>query len=777
MKCSRILIFSLIFIGFSSNCFSQYITVSENLTINQLVIDKLINNPCAEISNVSVRGIGGGGNESYGYFTAGTSNFPFADGIVLCTGTAISAIGPNTSILSPQNSGAISWSGDEDSRLALGVSSSLDATVLEFDFKPISNTISFEYIFSSEQYLSNPSPNQCGFTDGFVFLLREANTSNPYQNLAIVPGTTLPVTVNNVRGQGTICPPANEQYFDAFNGTQHPTNFNGQTKTLIATSNVTAGTLYHIKIVVADQGNNLFDSAIFLKGGSFNIGTNLGIDKLIANQNPLCAGEISILNASQPNAQSYKWFKNGNLILDMISALPIATPTYEVTDSGVYKVAVEISASCILTDEIVIEYVPPPTVVDTILLQCDDNSDGITTYDLTKVKNIVTGNDPQLTVVNYYTSLFEAQNNTNQIVYPREFTNTTANQIIYVRIKNQFNCVAIAKITLQITTTSVNSIVADFCDRSGIQDGITELSQIDFGTVTSQLLTGLPTGLQVTYHTTYDKALLQIDAISLSFLNTTPFQQVVYAAVVNGSDCYGIVPVTLNINTFLPTGFETEIVSICSGVAETISAPAGYSNYVWTPTNTSNSNQISVITSGIYSVEVTNNKGCKATKEFQVESSEAAIIQNIVINDFNGNSNTVLINYSGNGDYEFSLDGINFQNIPYFTDVPSAEYTIIVNDKKGCGITPAEIYVLAYPTFFTPNGDGYNDVWKIKNISTKPNSRIELFDRYGKLIGNFDTETGWNGKLNQQQLPADDYWFLLKLENGKQIKGHFALKR
>ncbi len=776
MNYLRILIFFILLFGFSTNTYSQYITVSENLTINQLVVEKLINNPCAQISNISVSGIGTGGNESYGYFTSGTSNFPFADGIILCTGTAISAVGPNTSILS-QNNPALSWLGDEDFRIALGVSSSIDATIMEFDFRPIANNISFEYIFSSEQYLSNPSSNQCVFTDGFVFLLKEANTSNPYQNLALVPGTILPVTVNNVRGPGTICPTANEQFFDAFNGSEHPTNFNGQTKTLVAASNVTAGTLYHIKIVIADQGNNLYDSAIFLKGGSFNIGTNLGIDKLIANQNPLCAGEISILNASQPNAQSYKWFKNGNPILDMISGLPVATPTHEVSDSGIYKVAVEISASCILTDEIIIEYVPLPIVFNTILLQCDLDFNGITTYDLTKVKDNITGNNNQLTVVNYFISMQDALDNNSQILQPQEFTNTSVNQIIFVRIKNQFNCISIAKITLQISNNLIQPITVGFCDLKDIQDGITLLSQVDFDAITNQLLENLPMGLNVSYHLTYTDALLKTNAILFPCLNTIPLQQDIYAAIANGSDCYGIVTVTIIVNLFTPPNFDTEIVGICSGVPKTISAPSGYVSYVWTPINAATGNQISVSNAGIYSVEVTNNLGCKAIKEFQVEASESATIQNISIDDFNGNSNTVLVNYTGNGTYEFSLDGNIYQDSPFFTEVSSGEYTIVVNDKKGCEKTLFPIFVLFYPTFFTPNGDGFNDFWKIQNIDKRPNSRIELFDRFGKLITNFDPNIGWNGKFNEKQLPADDYWFVLSIENQKKIKGHFALKR
>ena len=140
------------------------------------------------------------------------------------------------------------WNGDPDLNDAFRFNNTFNATILEFDFIPLGNRISFDYIFSSEQYLSSPSSNQCNYTDGFAFLLKKKWRDN-YENLAVVPGTNIPVKVNTVRGSGTICPPTNQAYFDAFNGTNHPTNFNGQTKVLKAESDVIPGETYHIKLV------------------------------------------------------------------------------------------------------------------------------------------------------------------------------------------------------------------------------------------------------------------------------------------------------------------------------------------------------------------------------------------------------------------------------------------------------------------------------------------------------------------------------------------------
>ena len=103
-----------------------------------------------------------------------------------------------------------------------------------------------------------------------------------------------------------------------------------------------------------------------------------------------------------------------------------------------------------------------------------------------------------------------------------------------------------------------------------------------------------------------------------------------------------------------------------------------------------------------------------------------------------------------------------------------------MQDKKGCGIVFETFYILDFPKFFTPNGDGYNDNWFIKNLDKRnlENSIINVFDRYGKLLKQISgVSEGWNGTFNGNLLPGSDYWFEIKLTNGKSVKGHFTLKR
>lgn len=745
---------------------AQYIQVDDTYTAQQLIQNVFASNGCGNVSNIVVSGGNFGAEQSYGYFNQGTSSFPFANGIVLSTGKAVSAIGPNTG---NSSEGSTSWAGDSDLEQAIGVNGTVNATVIEFDFIPFTNNISFDYIFSSEQYLSNPSANQCGYTDGFAFLLKPVG-STTYQNLALVPGTNIPVSVNTIRGSGTICPPSNEAYFDAFNGFNHPTTFNGQTKILKAKSVVTPGTSYHIKLVIADQGNNLYDSAIFLGGGSFQSSTDLGIDHLISTNNPYCAGENITLNATQPGTNTYKWFKDG---IDT----GITTPSFPITDNTnnnivTYKVEVLINGSCLSTGEVKVQFAPLPSLSNQVLVQCDDNTDGSAVFNLTKLDNLIKNGDTSLGNVSYYETIggTAITNPTTYLSIPK---------IIYAQVANTSGCKSTCQVNLQIANNPVNSPISyPKCDEDGTKNGITTF---DLNTeVTPIVTTGLPSGLTVQYYLSKVDAALENNALPNNFTNTIANAQTIFARIINGPDCYGLVEVNLKVNYLNPSNFGTETFGVCQGNSLTLSIPNIYSSYSWLNV-VSATNEATISTAGNYSVEVTDTNGCKATKNFIVELSAPATNIDAQIVEFTGNeNNSILITYTDNGgDYVFSIDGINYQSDPYFQNVPAGEYTISVKDLNGCLPTPTKtIYVLDYPSYFTPNGDGFNDTWVIKNIKTKPNTLISIFDRFGKLVKQFSSNSeGWNGTFNGQNLPATDYWFTFTLPNENIVRGHFTLKR
>lgn len=757
---------SLILLLISATVSAQYIQVNDNYSAQQLV-EALVSNSCAQVSNVSVSGWdGGAGGNSYGYFTAGTSGFPFENGIVLSTGFAASAPGPNNSLLSE---GSNAWGGDADLEAALDVNNTINATVLEFDFVPYTDHISFDYIFSSEQYLTSiTSQNQCNYTDGFAFLLREAGSTAPYQNLAVVPGTDIPVKVNTVRGEG-VCPAANEEYFGGFNGTNHPTNFNGQTVIMKAEADVIAGTTYHIKLVVADQGNNLYDSAIFLGGGSFNATTELGPDRTIASGNPVCEDTTFTLDASTPNATGYRWFENGSLIPGENGA------TYTGDSAGEYSVEVQLSLTCFSYGSITIEYTQNPPVIAHTLLQCDEDNDGLAVFNLLLANAVLTNGDPDLSVT-YYATLNAAEAGTGPVANAGTYQNTVPNQELYARVVNQFGCYSVSTVTLATSANGLtNPAPLETCDTDGNDDG---LYVFDLTQRTDDILQGLPPGLELLYFTSGTDALAAVNPITnpAAFANTIPNNQTVYARVYNGSECYGIAELELIVYSF-GAALEDETVTLCAGSSVTLDAGSGYTSYIWNGNPLLDEQTLFALTPGTYTVTVTNIQGCEGNKTFTVIPSGIATGVVIDINDFAQGANSVTIQPEGPGDYEFSLDGIFYQDSPLFENLPSGQYTAYIKDRNGCGIYQETFFVLDYPAFFTPNGDGVNETWRIPFLFSRPDAVVTVFDRYGKQITGFKGNGAWDGTYNGRPLPSTDYWFTIQFGNGRIVKGHFSMLR
>ena len=151
----------------------------------------------------------------------------------------------------------------------------------------------------------------------------------------------------------------------------------------------------------------------------------------------------------------------------------------------------------------------------------------------------------------------------------------------------------------------------------------------------------------------------------------------------------------------------------------------------------------------------------------------------------NPDQNNVEFFVLGNSDYEYAINGGEFQDDPVFTDVPPGINTVIINDKNGCGITePIEFLIVGYPKFFTPNNDSVNDTWNVRGIETLESPRVYIFDRFGKLLAELGAIGGWDGIYNGRPMPSTDYWF--RFEYGETEEGlvvaktrqsHFTLKR
>ena len=272
----KLLLF-LAFIFLTLNGFSQAINVNTTTyTVPQLVQNVLFGSTasaaCAgTVSNITwSTGTNFGSTNGIGYFTNTNSAFPLANGVILSTGNVANAPGPNTT-----SQGNGSWVGDTQlfnyiQALGIdpGLSSYNDATILEFDFVPLSSNMSFDFLFASEEY----GTFQCSYSDAFAFFLTNVTASSAPVNLALIPATTDPISVTTIRNtvNNTSCASANPTFFGSYTSppstaaSAAPTNFNGLTVKMTAATTVIPNNIYHIKLVIADRNDSSFDSAVFL---------------------------------------------------------------------------------------------------------------------------------------------------------------------------------------------------------------------------------------------------------------------------------------------------------------------------------------------------------------------------------------------------------------------------------------------------------------------------------------------------------------------------------
>ena len=453
---------------------------------------------------------------------------------------------------------------------------------------------------------------------------------------------------------------------------------------------------------------------------------------------------------------------------------------------------------------------PVPIIPSEITIkQCDTDTDEITTFNLTEI-NASLINSPEIYTFTYHNSLLGAQNNTDLVNDDIQFVASNGSTV-WVRIINEFGCYRTAKINLEVSTTIIPNnhvFIIEECDdyinENDIEnDGFAYFNLEDTTTLesaVSNLLSFFSNSqqLSVTFYESEIDALIEQNAITNinSYRNTTPNNQIIWARIDSetNNECFGVGPYielivnpipTINLDDFIIcvdpiTGLGSQIIDA------TPSFPGNYS-YVWNPINPNGNSPIYEVTQdGVYSVIVTNNTtGCENTESvIATFSSEPAIFSaEVATPAFSSGSTTIVAMASGGfGEYEYSLNLVDWQSSNVFTDLPNGSYVVYVRDIQGCGLlNSGTLFALTYPNFFTPNGDGYHDTWNIANLDPSYEAKIFIYDRYGKLIRQVSPNgEGWDGTFAGQQLPATDYWFRIEYkENGtaKEFKSHFSLIR
>lgn len=718
-------------------------------TPTQLVKDVLISsgtNSCVTptVSNVQVSPAtpATDANRAWGYFHKGTTNFPFKDGIVLVTGKASEAGNNYINVNTPLGY-AVGTGSDPDLVAATNPSVSLnDAVVLEFDFVPTSSQVKFNYLFASEEYTGF---FPCQYSDAFALLLRPT-AGGPYVNMAVLPAPgTGPVSVTNIHplnsfsGGSMGCGAPNVSFFGGYNNGNIETNFNGRTVPLQATATVVAGQSYHFKMVIADAIDRNYDSAVFLEGGSFNIGVELQdpTGAVLPSEINVCDNVPQVITASvnQPNL-NYQWYFNGNPVQGA------TTPTITATQPGNYEIQVLFPGNpCPGKANIKVNGGTTPEAFNATLLLCSTTD--VPWFDLTNAMPLISPTPGA--VFRFYVNQADAMAQNNSYIQDILHYNGNDGQILYVVVSNGAFCSKMIELTLEKEPTPGVTLVA---------------SKV-------KICPGDTVDLTATGGTTYEWANFPGTGgtQTATLYNTTTFS--VYSIGPKG--CRSLQPAKIIVEVVPAITSALLDVQICEGDRATLDAGTGPNyTYLWSTGETSQT--INVDEWGIYTVAI-NNGFCTKTFTATVSAAASPFITHV---DYANNTITVtaevpMINNIPQT-VEYSADGgISWQNSNVFTGIQNnTTYQLQVRTVGTSCVGILDFYTLHFANIITPNQDGINDTLDLTSLGTFNNFTGSVYDRYGSEIFRFSKEKPvWDGTLVGKRLPTATYWYKFNFQYPK----------
>lgn len=530
---------------------------------------------------------------------------------------------------------------------------------------------------------------------------------------------------------------------------------------------------------MANQGLPPFVQSFFNK-----IAIIRNADGTTSNSLELCEGESFTLQTDDLPGATYSWEKDDTALAN--SGAVFQSDNSGVQDSGRYVVTITTADpnECPIVGEAFIKVNPLPEAEILSMSQCDvdpgASEDGLSVFNLDA--SIA---DPSLEY-DFYESIANRDNDI-PIAESQNYYNTSPfNQTLYYRVRNEFDCFNYGQLELEVRSNPF-AVQSDFtlysCDEVA---GDSELIGIfDLDSYAEQEYPDL----QVSYHSDVENVSLKTNPLPGQFETVTT---TIYARLELDNECLGVEKIDLQVLRSPDFSLDKEYLLCTDNPALLLSGPAGLDFYRWeylgggSAAELSNQASLEVeqlgqyrLTAGyLYDFPGTSLQ-CERSFSFQVLPSNIASFEEVNIDDFR-EKNNIQILVSGDGDYEYSIDGINYQSSENFNNIAPGFYTVFVRDRNGCGVNSQDISVLGYPKFFTPNGDGINDHWRITgtNEQFQADASIRIFDRYGKLLAQINAQgEGWNGNYNANPLPASDYWFRIQLSDGREITGHFALKR
>lgn len=732
----------LLVLGFSTALYAQTPTVDFSLTPQQLVQDVLAG-PGVQVSNVTFNDNPNYTGNRIGKFTYTGSQISFPAGIVIGTGGVANAAGTVGGMIGPNNSGGYSLAGTgstvlNDPQLANLGNVLRDIGRLEFDFVPVGNTVRFEFVFGSDEYNEYVCSN---FYDVFGFFVsgpKPGGGNYTNQNLALVPNTTLPISINTINngsagsaGSSGGCPSGglnNAQYFAGAPGAHF--QMDGATKTLTIEFDVICGEDYHFKFAIADVGDANYDSYVFLKAGSF------GSE----------AVQVSVATVSG----------NDTIVEGCTDARIIFTRPINQSDTAMV-VHYEVSGSAIEG----IDYDPLPNPIsfqpgeDSLVLTLHPIQDGIPEGADSVIIKVFIVNQCGDTIMS---------EGTIYIIDSLVITTTVNNPIVYcINDSVQLNVSADGGVEPYTYSWSNGSNDAS----TNVPIGLT--GPFDYY-VTATDACGFQN--KDTAHITLNQT-LKIDSLTTtmtySCLNTGTASG--FASGFSGTPTYtwngpgGMTSNTKNISD-LESGWyyfmvEDNMCSMTDSVfVDLIPAPEA----VISPDKTSGCNP-TLFTLSNESLHASSYRWNTGTGYYAVSTKDAQTIdlttsQNIYLIATNGTcSDTTMISLSVVNCGCMDPTAINYDE------------TATVDDGS-CMYHEPEISV---PNIFTPNGDGKNETYQFIQQNYITGIEYRIFNRWGNVMYQTDKlNTYWDGKTDGKD--ASEGVYFIKYEatglNGEKVSGH-----
>ncbi|AXT53110.1 gliding motility-associated C-terminal domain-containing protein [Aquimarina sp. BL5] len=458
---------------------------------------------------------------------------------------------------------------------------------------------------------------------------------------------------------------------------------------------------------------------------------------------------------------------------------------------------------------------PVLTDPDPIVL-CSDQVN--TVYDLTVRETQISGSATNITFT-YYESQNDVDTN-NPIANPTTYTSMMlTSDIIVVGRDDDNGCVS--DVILQLQTIlyddfnlTPNPLETCELDEAGIgifdlttatqdilnlndADGSNDLNASDYNIQYYQIEEDAQSGNTATI------------AFPSSYQNTQESNQTIYIRfdpLVSGNDCFRVVPVQLIVNELPDFTLEDDYVLclendgtiinlmptdvIDTGLDDTVYDFQWYAGVATTAGNEIPGETGSIYSptaSGEYSVLVTN------IRTTCVSSASTVVIESypprqedftaeLISGAFSDNATVqVIVADEAIGEYEYRLDNGDWQTSPIFTRVSRGEHVIYVRDVRMCSEIELPVeFIVDYPRYFTPNGDGFHETWGIVGNDNVQINGIQIFNRFGKLLKDLGALGEWDGTYNGNLLPSSEYWFKVRYtESGvmKEFNASFSLIR